>query len=371
MRIVFFIDSLASGGAQRQLVELAKGLKGRGNDIFVICYERLLFFADELEDADIEVIPITQRNKFENIRNFRRTAREIKPDIIQAYLHGPGVIAELGSFFGKRWKLITTERSIYNQKFQNKTTFVIGRQLHRLADWIVVNSHSNMELLKSRAPFLRKKISVILNSVDLERFRPAGRRTQSDRERLFEFVHVGSMSPIKNAPNIVRALALLHRKSTRRFRLRWIGRAEEKSANHMTTLVETQQLVRESDLQDSFEFLGEKHDVENYLAASDALILCSKFEGLPNAVCEGMAAGLPIVASRVSDNEMLVRDGVNGFLCDPFDVEDIAAALKACLELPDEDYIRYGRASRQMAREMFNRERYVSEYEELYKKLLG
>ncbi len=370
MRVLFFIDSLASGGAQRQLVELALGLRSRNDEVYVIYYEKHSFFTEELEQVDVRVIETLQHSKFENIRNFRKLLYEIKPDIVQAYLHGPGAIAELASFFNKRWRLVTTERSIYNPKFQKKFTFVVGRQLHRLSDWIVVNSHSNMEFLKNSAPYLKKKVSVIINSVDLERFHPSDQRSKSNRDELFEFVHIGSMSSIKNAPGIVRALALLKGRTDRNFRLRWIGRAERDSPDHMATLTEAQQLSRENNLEEAFQFIGEKHDVENYLRASDALILCSKYEGLPNAICEGMASGLPIVASRVSDNEKLVQEGVNGFLCDPFDIESMSEAFKACLELSEDNYKKFKETSRNKAEEMFDPKRYIDEYEDLYKSLL-
>ncbi len=370
MRVLFFIDSLASGGAQRQLVELALGLRSRHDEVCVVYYEKHSFFNEELERAGVRVIETIQHSKFENIRNFRRLLYKIKPDIVQAYLHGPGVIAELASFFNKKWKLVTTERSIYNLKFQKKFTFIVGRQLHRLSDWIVVNSYSNMEFLKNSAPYLKKKVSVIINSVDLDRFHPSDQRSQSNRDELFEFIHIGSMSSIKNAPAIVRALALLREKTDRDFRLCWIGRADRNSPDHMATLTEAQQLTRENDLEDNFQFIGEKHDVENHMRASDALILCSKYEGLPNAICEGMASGLPIVASRVSDNEKLVQEGVNGFLCDPFDIESMAEAFKACLELSENDYKKLKVASRRKAEEIFDPKRYIDEYKGLYSSLL-
>jgi len=346
------------------------GLRSRHDEVCVVYYEKHSFFNEELERAEVRVIETIQQSKFENIRNFRKLLYEIKPDIVQAYLHGPGVIAELASFFNKKWKLITTERSIYNPRFQKKFTFILGRQLHRLSDWIVVNSHSNMKFLKNSAPYLKKKISVIINSVDLDRFHPSDQRSQSNRDELFEFIHIGSMSSIKNAPGIVRVLALLKGKTDRNFRLRWIGRAERNNPDHMATLTEAQQLARENNLEEAFQFIGEKHDVENYLRASDALILCSKYEGLPNAICEGMATGLPIVAGRVSDNEKLVQEGVNGFLCDPFDIESMAEAFQACLELSEDDYKKFKEASRCMAEEMFDTKRYIDEYQDLYGSLL-
>ena len=67
----------------------------------------------------------------------------------------------------------------------------------------------------------------------------------------------------------------------------------------------------------------------------------------------------------------MVRDGENGFLCDPLKPEDIARALGRCMDLGPEDLARFGRNSRRMAEEMFNRGDFIRNYEGLYEKLLG
>lgn len=82
-------------------------------------------------------------------------------------------------------------------------------------------------------------------------------------------------------------------------------------------------------------FLGYRSDVASLLHASDVFVFPSYREGLPVALMEAMAAGVPIVASRIRGNVDLIEDGVNGFLCDPRDAEGFASKIQKLLEKPN------------------------------------
>ena len=82
-------------------------------------------------------------------------------------------------------------------------------------------------------------------------------------------------------------------------------------------------------------FLGYRRDIAALLHASDVLVFPSYREGLPVALMEAMAAGVPAVASRVRGNVDLIEDGINGFLCDPEDAEGIAERVRMLLDHPD------------------------------------
>ncbi len=338
MKIVCFIDNLCSGGAQRQLIELASGLELKGEDVYMVYYYDRTFFKPVLSAANIEIIRLKNRNKLERIYRFREVLDAIKPDIVQSYLHGPGMVAEIVSICKKRWKLIVSERNIYSHKHQQTISYIIGRQLHRLADWIVVNSYANSDLLCNQAKHLRGKISVIWNCVDLERFHPNRQPTQSTSDKVFKFICVASMTSAKNAPMVARALYLLRQKTKKPFRLHWIGRIDSELHDHVETFKETEDIIKRYQLENVFIFESEKDYIEKDIRESDALVLCSKYEGLPNAVCEGMASGLPIVASRVSDNDKFITEDKNGFLCDPNDEESIAESMRKCLELTEAEF---------------------------------
>ena len=84
---------------------------------------------------------------------------------------------------------------------------------------------------------------------------------------------------------------------------------------------------RELGLERNFLFLGRRADIPEILACCDIAVLPSRAEGLPNAVLEYMAAGLPVIVSRVGGNAELVEDGVTGLLVPPEDSAALSAAL--------------------------------------------
>jgi glycosyltransferase involved in cell wall biosynthesis len=90
--------------------------------------------------------------------------------------------------------------------------------------------------------------------------------------------------------------------------------------------------IRDAGLDEAVRLLGARDDVPRLLAASDVMILPSLAEGLPNVVLEGMAAGLPVVASAVGGIPELVSDGETGLLTQAGDAEALAAGILRLVE---------------------------------------
>ena len=92
--------------------------------------------------------------------------------------------------------------------------------------------------------------------------------------------------------------------------------------------------VKEQDVEDRVVFLGYRRDIPRLCACADVFLHSSYQEGLPVAVMEAMAAGVPVVASRIRGNVDLIEDGVNGFLCDPEDASGFAESIRKILDDP-------------------------------------
>ena len=98
---------------------------------------------------------------------------------------------------------------------------------------------------------------------------------------------------------------------------------------------EIEEYAKSQGVSDSVVFLGYRRDIPQICACADVFLHTSYQEGLPVAVMEAMAAGVPIVASRIRGNVDLIEDGVNGFLCDPEDAEGFADRIQKLLDNPD------------------------------------
>ncbi len=370
MRIAFLIESLGAGGAERQMVNLATGLFERGHDIAVAYYDDRQFFRPMLEEAGIEPVFLNELRTFSRVRKVAGWLKSYKPDLVQSYLRGSNLTAEWASVFGKRYKLVVSERSMYGwYPYQiSKYGFAHQNVMNHVADWMVLNSHHSMENLKKYAPLMVQKASVIWNIADLETFRPLPGK--KDRGKPFRFVAVSSYHRCKNAPRVAGAVRRLVEDGYTEFKVTWLGRIPEKpEPEDEYRKVDT--YLKRHDLSRYFETPGRQSNVHEYLQKADALLHVTKFEGLPNAVVEGMASGLPIVASRVSDVPRMVTNGENGFLCDAYDVDSIVAVMKSCMDSEQEDLVRMGRVSRQRAERMFNKEHFLDNYENLYARLLA
>lgn len=127
-------------------------------------------------------------------------------------------------------------------------------------------------------------------------------------------------------------------------------------------------LARELGVGDEIVFLGRRSDVSNVLAALDVAILSSDFEGSPLSVLEYMAAGKPVVATRVGGVPDVVEDGVTGFLVDPQDPNGLASAVAQLLDDPSRAAA-MGRAGRERCRRKFSIENTTRQIEGLYEEL--
>ena len=117
-------------------------------------------------------------------------------------------------------------------------------------------------------------------------------------------------------------------------------------------------------------FLGERLDIPAVMAALDVMVLFSHSESLPNVVMEAMAAGVPVVASRVGGVPELVRHEETGLLVAPGDEDELAAAVARLLTQPS-IRTRYGRRAREVAKANFSLERIARQYEQLYLQVLA
>ena len=362
MKLLCFIDSLGSGGAQRQLVMLAIGLKKRGHQIRFLVYRKDDHFLPFLQSADIPCQVIPPCSYFQRSLNVRKILRADWHDAVLAFQEAPSLYAGLACIPGKQWGLIMGERSA-NPKMQNLTGMLL-RQFHRLADAVVCNSYTNQLMLEVEFPYLKKKLSTVYNTVDLNLFIPS---CQVNTKKLtntksFRIVVVARYDANKNMMNLAKALLVLKlKRSNPSVVVDWFGAVPSDSTHYR--LVE--KFVDENDLKSLFRLHHATRDVVHEFSQADAVGLFSFFEGLPNVVCEGMACGKPILLSKVCDADNLVQDGKNGFLCNPSSPEDIAEKILCLASMSEKERRDMGLESRLSAERLFADDIVIDRYERI------
>ena len=119
-------------------------------------------------------------------------------------------------------------------------------------------------------------------------------------------------------------------------------------------------LAAELGIQESVLFLGHRHDIPEVLRAYDVFVLPSVAEGLPGALLEAMATGLPVIASRVGGVPEILNTPELGTMVAPRSVDDLASAMKVLYKMAEEKRDEVGKALRERVLEEFSKEKMIS-----------
>jgi glycosyltransferase involved in cell wall biosynthesis len=367
LKILCVIDSLGSGGAQRQMASLAIGLRKRGHEVEIFNYfPELDFFRLEVEKSGIPIHDVRKKKgfSFRTLIKLGLLLRSGKYHVALSFLNVPNAYLELAHFLKPSTAKVVSERSNHI----GARALPGQRLLHRVASRVVVNSWSHCEWLKARHPWLEPKLRVIYNGVDTDLYNktPVAPR---DPNKL-KLLAIGRVGPEKNVINMIKALVLFHDKWGWVPDLNWVGRKDESKEGHsygneINDLLE----ISPPAVQNSIHFLGEQGFIHEVLAEHDALIHPSLYEGMPNVICEALAAGKPVLASNVSDNGRLVKEGERGFLFDPNNPTLIASSIKQLSDLSSERWVGISDNCRKYSEETLSVNRLVSQYEDLFRQI--
>jgi glycosyltransferase involved in cell wall biosynthesis len=261
---------------------------------------------------------------------------------VLAFLRGPSAYAELAGLPKRSWGLVVSERSAGSRSR-------IRARLHMLADYMVVNSHAARITLEREHPGLRAKVVTLYNAVHIEPHIPV-RQTPGGFHEV-KLIVAARLDYNKNAQGLLAALQILKASQPSLYlRVDWYGNQKAEP----DLFREMQDGITNMGLGGAFRLHPPTDNIHEMMSQAEAVMLPSFFEGLPNAVCEGMALRKPILMSTVSDAGNLVQDGVNGFLFDPHSPESIADAISRFAALSRDERVRMGEASHRKAEALFD-----------------
>ncbi|MEW5961595.1 MAG: glycosyltransferase [Chloroflexota bacterium] len=231
------------------------------------------------------------------------------------------------------------------------------RWLWRDADALVAVSNGLRSYARETVPDL--PIEVIPNAIELSVFTPPRQRHHEGPLRL---LFVGRFNAFKNVETLLEAVDRLRQQGVDNFEMQLVGEGERRA--------NLERLAVEKGLTRHVRFLGwvgREAIVERYRQA-DLFVTATTWEGMPNTVLEAMACGLPIVATRASGLDQLVKEGVNGYLVAINDPDALADRLASLIDNPYERR-RMGKESRKIAEQEFDWEYITEQYVEIYKRI--
>jgi len=363
MNLVFFIGALGRGGMERQMCILMDELVRRGHNIRLITF---LPLEDAYQyDQRIKRLKFDGKSKFSTFINLFRFfhSKKGKCDAIVAFGRLSSEVGILANLF-HNYKIIVGERN-YTEDFTIRDRFIFS--LFRYTDGIVTNCHAQQVLIAKEYPQYKSKLSCIINYTDTSSFSPKQQIVYNDDFTIGVFAR---LHPQKNCLRFIEAISKLrHEYGSNKIKIKWFGATS--SGIERAYKIEVEQSVKRHSLEDIFMLLPATDKVRDEICGCDAICLPSIFEGFSNSVSEAISCGKIVLASDVSDNHVMVENGVNGYLFDPLDVDSMCHAIARCLSLTADDRKLMEERSRQKALELFNLKKFGDEYENIINEVVN
>jgi glycosyltransferase involved in cell wall biosynthesis len=350
-------------------VELALRLDPAIYDVTLGCLKQEGPLLARLQGSTVKVLEFHPRGGFDSpggiyqLARMQSFLRKGSFDIVHTHDLWSNLIGVPAAKMAGVPVIISSQRDLSHDPWYKTTKGRLLRAVQRGSSAVLTNAQAIRTGLIKDEGFAPRRVKVVYNGVDVERFAAA----KPDRERLFPgtagqklVVLVGNMhSEVKGQLTVIAAAFKVfeHFPQTRFI---FVGDGERRSEFEH----------RAAQFGKTFLFLGRREDIPEILASCDIALLPSAAEGMPNAVLEYMAAGLPVIASRVGGNVEAVEDGVSGLLIPAGDSGALADSLIRLLQ--DEEFAQLLSRNAQISvRERFSFESLTRNIDSLYTELLG
>jgi len=238
-----------------------------------------------------------------------------------------------------------------------KYSFLVKLCWKKVDKFIAISKEIAKELVNRGVK--RENIIYIPNSVDTEYFTPCSLNTWDFPANI---LFVGRLTEQKGVDTLFCALKELIGKGISHISITLVGDGPLRSR--------LEKMANDLGITEYVRFIGGTNDMVQYYRNSHILVIPSNWEGLPLVLLEGMACGLPIVASDLEGIKEGIEDGINGFLFTPRDSTELAAKITYLLEHPEKAK-EMGRINRDKAVAYFSLRENINKYVRVYKSLLG
>jgi glycosyltransferase involved in cell wall biosynthesis len=362
--IAFCITELDRGGAERALCQLVLGLDRRAWQPRVYCLGPRGHFTDVLEAGGVPVQCLNGHGLLSLPRvlwQLTRALRRSRPVILQTFLFHGNLAGRLAG------RLAGVPIVVSGIRVADRRSRWYGRLDHwtnRLVDHNVCVSEGVADFAIQETGLNAAKISVIPNGVNFDAFaqstptdlNPFGIRTDAP-----VVITVGRLEEQKGIEYLLRAaVTVLQSRPDCQFLI--VGDGHDRASLH--ALAATLGIDRR------VWFVGSRDDVPGLLRASTVFVLPSLWEGMPNALLEAMAAGVPVIATAVEGSREIVQSEHSGLLVPPADPGELSQAILRLLN--DPDLARgFSVAAQLDIQKRFSESSVVLHYDELYRRLLA
>jgi glycosyltransferase involved in cell wall biosynthesis len=369
-RIFFLVDSLDVGGTETQAVELAIMLNPELYEVTLGCLRARGPLLERLAGSLASVREFHPKGGLDSVEGMYQLLRLAiflrrgRFQIVHTHDLYSNLMGVPAAVIARVPVIISSRRDLAHLDWYRIGHRKWLRWLQNLSTAVLTNANAVRKAVLDEDHFAPEKVRVVHNGVDLERFS----QRSNDRAWLVPnanqqrwIVLVGNMhGDVKGHALLIAAAETVVREFPDA-RFLFAGDGERKKT--------FEQQITRLGLGRHFYFLGRRNDVPRILSCCDIGVLPSLAEGLPNAVLEYLAAGLPTIASRVGGNVEIIQEGKTGLLVPPADTSALAAALFRLLRDPGLA-AELGRNGQSFVSAEFSLERMIEKTDQMYTELL-
>jgi glycosyltransferase involved in cell wall biosynthesis len=319
-KLLVITPVLTGGGSEKMLTEYARLAAESNIDVTLLSTSK----CNVVDNHELYPFKIDYLNKEKVMLSFFSLAKYIlslKPDVILvSHLRVSLLIAILKIFRIYKEIIVVRSENLLAKEISYgelpQYYLWVRKFSYFFSDFIISQTHSMSEEIKKHLPSSRKKITILYNFLDSSFCEKKEKRKKGKNNT---FVFVGRLSHQKNVGLIIDAIAYLRNKGEY-FSVNILGRGPDEEMLKLK--------VDHLDLNKYVKFLGYQDNSIKYIENSQALLLSSYYEGLPNVMLEALWIGVPVLTTRCFGNEdRYIKNGRTGYICETFQVEEYAELM--------------------------------------------
>ena len=362
VRVMQITHDLAIGGLQQVVVSICRNIDRYRFSVSILCLRAKGELASELERMGIPVFLLPQKRYGTDYFSFLKVAeilRRERTEVIHTHNKQPFIDGTLGGMIARSRTIVHTD---HGRTFPDKRRYLFAEWVmsHFVYKIAVVSDKTGEDLIRYEK-IRRQKIITVPNGVDQRLFEewtePEAKKRELGISGRYPILGIGArLVEVKGIEYLLGAVSKLRERYPLILLIiagtgPWEGRLKA--------------VARELGIDDHVAFLGVRRDMHELLRAFDLYVLPSLSEGMPLALLEAMAAGCPVVATKVGGVPDVIADGYNGMLVEPRDKDALAKAILGVME-DDEKRNRFRERGRLLYEQRYSATAMTKRYEKLY-----
>ncbi|QDU49709.1 glycosyltransferase [Gimesia panareensis] len=361
--IAFCITGLQPGGAERALVQIVTRLNRDRWAPVVYSLTGSGPLVEQLEQADIPIEVLQARSAWDAriIWHLAQKFKAQKPVLLQTFLFHANLAGRIAARLAHVPHVVAGIR--VSEKRRNGH-LLLDRLTNRLVELNICVSQSVADFSIKEGHLPADKVTVVPNGVEFQRFagaKPADLSCWKIPEGAKVILSVGRLDPQK-APGDLLAAFLQFAAQAPEFHLLFVGDGPLKA--------ELEQRASQSEFADRIHFAGWQPQIPELMRAADCLVLSSLWEGMPNVVLEAMAAGLPVISTKVDGIFELIQPGEQGTLVEIGSVDQLRRALVDLRTSPAQ-FLKMSENAQTLVEQEFTWESIAQKYDQIYSRILS